>query len=71
MQNKAKVKMGKIKPIHVFARAGSLTITVCDFTRGNLSPYKGVLCKTKQNSKISVIKFVNLYKILTTYEKSF
>ncbi len=44
MQNKAKVKIGgidKITPIHVFARAGTLTITVYDFTRGNLPPYKG------------------------------
>jgi hypothetical protein len=47
MQNKAKVNMSKIKPIHVFARAGSLTITVYDFTRGNLPPYKGVQNKPK------------------------
>jgi hypothetical protein len=45
MQNKPKVNMAKIdkiKPIHVFAQTGNLTITVCDFTRGNLPPYKGV-----------------------------
>ena len=45
MQNKPKVKRGnidKIRPVHVFARAGSLTITIYDFTRGNLPPYKGV-----------------------------
>ncbi len=44
MQNKPKVKMAKIdkiRPTHVFARERSLTITVYDFTRGNLSPYKG------------------------------
>jgi hypothetical protein len=44
MQNKAKVKIGKIdktRPVHVFARAGNLTIIVYDFTRGNLPPYKG------------------------------
>jgi hypothetical protein len=51
MQNKAKVKMGKIKPIHVFARARSLTMIVYDFTRGNLPPYKGVLCKTNPNPR--------------------
>ncbi len=39
--------MGKIKPIHVFARAGNLTIIVYDFTRGNLPPYKGVQNKPK------------------------
>jgi hypothetical protein len=44
MQNKPKVNMGnidKIRPVHVFARAGNLAITIYDFTRGNLSPYKG------------------------------
>jgi hypothetical protein len=50
MQNKAKVNMGKIskiKPTHVFARERSLTITVYDFARGNLPPYKGVQNKHK------------------------
>ena len=45
MQNKPKVnmdKIGKIKPIHVFARKRNLTMTVYDFTRGYLPPYKGV-----------------------------
>jgi hypothetical protein len=50
MQNKAKYKIGiigKIRPVHVFARTGNLTITVYDFTRGNLSPYKGGQNKLK------------------------
>jgi hypothetical protein len=47
MQNKAKVKIGKIRPVHVFAWAEGLAITIYDFTRGNLSPYKGVQNKPK------------------------
>jgi hypothetical protein len=50
MQNKPKVNMAKIdktRSVHVFARERILTITVYDFTRENLSPYKGGQNKPK------------------------